>query len=126
MNKPAAISKRTGAARQRGRLPAAALALLCALGAGTALANGPNDPPANQPRREEGRPAQRDSREAVRERRWGDYEQRAEEQRRAMQDNVNNAEMNRRVGRMTADEKRDLRRQIQETGQELYALPPRR
>lgn len=110
----------------RGRLPAAVLALVCSLTAAAALANGPNDPPSNQPRREDSRQPPRDSREAVRERRWGDYEQRAEEQRRAMQENVNNAEMNRRVGRMTADEKRDLRRQIQETGQELYALPPRR
>lgn len=54
------------------------------------------------------------------------YEARAEEQRRAMQDNNRNAEMNRRVGRMTADERRDLRRQINEAGAEVYALPPRR
>ncbi|UTY60817.1 hypothetical protein HPQ68_17135 [Massilia sp. erpn] len=93
--------------------------------AAAAWANGPTDPPSNQPRREESRPAPRESRE-TRDRRWGDYEQRAEEQRRAMQENVNNAEMSRRVGRMTADEKRDLRRQITETGQELYAIPPRR
>jgi len=38
------------------------------------------------------------------------YESRAEEQRRAMQENNRNAEMSRRVGRMTADERRDLRR----------------
>jgi hypothetical protein len=54
------------------------------------------------------------------------YEARAEEQRRAMQDNNRNAEMSRRVGRMTADERRDLRRQINEAGAEVYALPPRR
>ena len=54
------------------------------------------------------------------------YESRAEEQRRAMQENNRNAEMNRRVGRMTADERRDLRRQINEAGAEVYALPPRR
>lgn len=125
MNKPAATSKRTGEAHLRRHLPAAALALACSLTAAAAWANGPTDPPSNQPRREESRPAPRESREA-RDRRWGDYEQRAEEQRRAMQENVNNAEMNRRVGRMTADEKRDLRRQITETGQELYAIPPRR
>lgn len=54
------------------------------------------------------------------------YESRAEEQRRAMQENNRNAEMSRRVGRMTADERRDLRRQINEAGAEVYALPPRR
>ena len=37
------------------------------------------------------------------------YESRAEEQRRAMQENNRNAEMSRRVGRMTADERRRTR-----------------
>ena len=54
------------------------------------------------------------------------YEARAEEQRRAMQEASRNAEMSRRVGRMTADERRDLRRQINEVGQDIYATPPRR
>jgi uncharacterized protein HemX len=54
------------------------------------------------------------------------YEERAEEQRRAMQEASRNAEMNRRVGRMTPDERRDLRRQINEVGQDLYAVPPKR
>jgi hypothetical protein len=54
------------------------------------------------------------------------YEARAEEQRRAMQEASRNAELNRRVGRMTPDERRDLRRQINEVGQDLYANPPRR
>ncbi|WP_229257447.1 hypothetical protein [Duganella callida] len=54
------------------------------------------------------------------------YEARAEEQRRAMQEAARNAEMNRRAGRMTPDERRDLRRQINEVGQDLYANPPRR
>jgi hypothetical protein len=54
------------------------------------------------------------------------YEARAEEQRRAMQEAGRNAEMNRRVGRMTPDERRDLRRQINEVSQDLYAVPPRR
>jgi hypothetical protein len=44
------------------------------------------------------------------------YEARAEEQRRAMQEASRNAELNRRVGRMTPDERRDLRRQINEVG----------
>ena len=54
------------------------------------------------------------------------YEARAEEQRRAMQEASRNAEMNRRVGRMTPDERRDLRRQINEVGQDIYSTPPRR
>ncbi len=54
------------------------------------------------------------------------YEERAEEQRRAMQEASRNAEMNRRVGRMTPDERRDLRRQINEVSQDLYAVPPKR
>jgi len=53
------------------------------------------------------------------------YEGRAEEQRRAMQESSHNAEMNRRAGRLTPDERRDLRRQINEVGQDLYANPPR-
>ncbi|MYM36337.1 hypothetical protein GTP38_18555 [Duganella sp. FT94W] len=54
------------------------------------------------------------------------YEERAEEHRRAMQEASRNAEMNRRVGRMTPDERRDLRRQINEVGQDLYSVPPKR
>lgn len=54
------------------------------------------------------------------------YEERAEEQRRAMQEAARNAEMNRRVGRMTPDERRDLRRQINEVSQDLYSMPPKR
>ncbi|GJI99710.1 hypothetical protein RugamoR64_02490 [Duganella rhizosphaerae] len=53
------------------------------------------------------------------------YEARAEEQRRAMQEAGRNAEMNRRAGRLTPDERRDLRRQINEVGQDIYANPPR-
>lgn len=54
------------------------------------------------------------------------YEVRAEEHRRAMQEASRNAEINRRVGRLTPDERRDLRRQINEVGQDIYANPPRR
>jgi len=53
------------------------------------------------------------------------FEARAEEQRRAVQEAGHNAEVNRRMGRMTPDERRDLRRQINEVGQDLYANPPR-
>jgi hypothetical protein len=54
------------------------------------------------------------------------YEGRAEEQRRAMEAASRNAEMGRRTGRLTPDERRDLRRQINEVGQDLYANPPQR
>ncbi|WP_432379282.1 hypothetical protein [Duganella sp. P38] len=54
------------------------------------------------------------------------YELRADEQRRAMQEASRNAEMSRRVGRMTPDERRDLRRQINEASQDLYSVPPKR
>lgn len=52
------------------------------------------------------------------------FEARAEEQRRAMEAASRNAEMGRRTGRLTPDERRDLRRQINEVGQDLYANPP--
>lgn len=52
------------------------------------------------------------------------FEGRAEEQRRAMEAATRNAEMGRRTGRLTPDERRDLRRQINEVGQDLYANPP--
>jgi hypothetical protein len=81
------------------------------------------DPGNNPPPKKEGR--ERDFRDS----RWADnraYAARAEEQRRIMEDNSNNAEMSRRMGRMSADERRDLRRQINEAGQEVYALPPKR
>lgn len=73
----------------------------------------------------------RDGRES-RDPRWGDardprsFEARAEEQRRLMEENNSNAEASRRMGRMTADERRDLRRQINEAGQQVYSLPPKR
>ena len=54
------------------------------------------------------------------------YEARAEEQRRALDAASRNAEMGRRTGRLTPDERRDLRRQINEVGQDLYANPPQR
>jgi hypothetical protein len=103
---------------------AASIAVCCSLFAASAQAAGdpPNNPP---PKKERGGREFRDSR-------WGDardprsFEARAEEQRRIMEENSSNVEMNRRMGRMTADERRDLRRQINEAGQEVYALPPKR
>ena len=58
------------------------------------------------------------------------FEARAEEQRRQLQmqqdQNQQNAESNRRGGRLTPDERRDLRRQINEAGMDLYPKSPRR
>ncbi|AVR97688.1 hypothetical protein C9I28_20140 [Pseudoduganella armeniaca] len=89
----------------------------------------PGDGP---PRRDERGQQNQQNRRDFRDSRWGDaadqrsFEARAEEQRRIMQENANNAEMSRRMSRMTADERRDLRRQINEAGQEVYSLTPRR
>jgi hypothetical protein len=99
-----------------------ALAVGAGLLSGAALAEGGSD--------QQGRDAPRDQRsQPAREARQIDprnYEARAEEQRRALQDASHNAEINRRVGRLTPDERRDLRRQINEVGQDIYATPPRR
>lgn len=58
------------------------------------------------------------------------FEQRAEEQRRQLQaqqdQNAQNNADARRGQRMTPDERRDLRRQINEAGVELYQKNPRR
>lgn len=50
------------------------------------------------------------------------FDTRAEEQRRASE----GADASRRTGRLTPDERRDLRRQINEVGQDIYSNPPRR
>jgi hypothetical protein len=57
----------------------------------------------------------------------GDARAMRDEQRRQMQQeqNMRNAENLRRSGRMTPDERRDLRRQINEAGMDLYPNPPR-
>jgi hypothetical protein len=58
------------------------------------------------------------------------FEARAEEHRRMLQarqeQNANSQEAARRGGRLTPDERRDLRRQINEAGIDLYANPKRR
>jgi hypothetical protein len=113
-----------------------ASALVCGL-LGASLAHADGDGPNGQQRRDQPPPqSQQHQQNAPRgdQPRSGDarqldprsYEARAEEQRRAMQDASRNAEMSRRVGRMTPDERRDLRRQINEVSQDLYAVPPRR
>jgi glycerate-2-kinase len=102
------------------RASVGALAVCTLLGAAVpALASGPDNP---QQRKEERSDRNRNE---DRERAQRDMEARAEERRRMLQDSTNNAEASRRV-RMTADERRDLRRQINEAGAEVYALPPRR
>ncbi len=94
---------------------------------------GPNDgPPRRDERGQQQNQQSQQSQHNRRDSRWGDasdgrsFEARAEEQRRLMQENANNAEMSRRMSRMTADERRDLRRQINEAGQEVYSVTPRR
>lgn len=58
------------------------------------------------------------------------FEARAEEQRRLLQlqqeQNAQHADAARRNGRLTPDERRDLRRQINEAGQDLYPQARRR
>ncbi|KAB8045360.1 hypothetical protein [Janthinobacterium aquaticum] len=49
------------------------------------------------------------------------FDTRADDQRRG-----NDGAESRRTGRMTPDERRDLRRQINEAGQDIYSNPPRR
>lgn len=104
--------------------------LLCGGLLGAAMAHA--DQSGDQPRRDQQQPAPRDRHDAHQSeqaRQAPDprsYEARAEEQRRAMQEASRNAEISRRVGRMTPDERRDLRRQINEAGQDIYANPPRR
>jgi len=110
-----------------GRLSAGALLISSVfsgalLAAAPAHAFGPGD--REPPRREER--DQRDHRSDSRDReRDARAFERAEERRRTMQES-GNADMSRRVDRMTPDERRDLRRQINEAGQEIYVRPQRR
>jgi len=85
-----------------------------------------NAPRQAEPRQAEARQADPHQAEQPRQVDPRSYEARAEEQRRAMQEAGRNAEMSRRVGRLTPDERRDLRRQINEVGQDIYSTPPRR
>jgi hypothetical protein len=107
-----------------------ASALVCCglLAGAVAHADGGDGPQRREPQHQQGQRDQRDQQRPAEGRQLDprSYEARAEEQRRAMQEATRNAEMNRRVGRMTPDERRDLRRQINEVSQDLYANPPRR
>ncbi len=98
----------------------------CGLTAGVAQADGGEGPQRREPPQHQQGGQRNEQRYDSRQLDPRSYEARAEEQRRAMQEASRNAEINRRVGRMTPDERRDLRRQINEVGQDLYANPPRR
>lgn len=54
------------------------------------------------------------------------YDNRAEDQRRSQQAQEQNSESVRRSGRLTPDERRDLRRQINEAGADIYPSRPSR
>lgn len=104
-----------------------AAALSCAaLGAAWAQERRESQQQVQQVQRFEQRDQQREQRVDPRQFEARNYELRADEQRRAMQEASRNAEMSRRVGRMTPDERRDLRRQINEASQDLYSVPPKR
>ena len=121
MSKQAHDRSRAGAQRARAAI-ASLLVAVCGMLPSFAHA-GPNDGP---PRRDNQQQQQR------RDSQWGDgadarsFEARAEEQRRIMQENASNAEISRRMSRMTPDERRDLRRQINDARIEVYSNPPRR
>ncbi len=106
-----------------GRVSVGALLVSCTLLAAAAPVHAAGERDRDPPRREE-----RDSRD-VRDLRERDRDsrsfERTEERRRMLQE-AGNAEMSRRVDRMTPDERRDLRRQINEAGQEIYVRPQRR
>jgi hypothetical protein len=113
------------------RLARHAVVLLVLAGAGLGAAS------AQHSQRDDGQPAPRPERfqlprDEGRDMRGNDaraYEARDEQRRQAQmqQEQANrNAENMRRSGRMTPDERRDLRRQINEAGVDLYPANPRR
>lgn len=117
---PCAVSARFSA-----RTVLSSLAFACALVSGIAQAQ--SQPPRRdeQPQLQSQRFEQpsRSNDNRMREQRDArSYDTRAEEQRRAN----DGGDSSRRTGRMTPDERRDLRRQINEVGQDIYSNPPRR
>lgn len=99
---------------------AAVLVAVSLLGGSVAgAAGGPPGPqqPQQPPQQRDEAPRFNDNRGAEQ------RDSRADEQRRAMQER---ADASRRNGRLTPDERRDLRRQINEAGNDLYANPKRR
>ncbi len=120
---------------------ALALACLFSSAASPAMArygdkeHGPSNKPERMERRQEMRaqhqaqaPQQRQAEPLRNDMRQ--FDARAEEHRRALQDQqdaqARGNDSNRRGGRLTPDERRDLRRQINEAGADLYRNTPRR
>lgn len=111
-------------ARVSARLVLSSIAMVVMLG--SSLAQAQSQPPRrdDQPQLQSQRfeQPQRSNDSRMREQRDArSYDTRAEEQRRG-----NDGVESRRTGRMTPDERRDLRRQINEAGQDIYSNPPRR
>ncbi|TWI66588.1 hypothetical protein IP91_02407 [Pseudoduganella lurida] len=132
MNHQRQDRNRAGALR-RARAWAGALALVIGAVVAAPAGAGPSDGPQRRDDRRESRDSRdsRDDRAQEQSGRWGgsadprSFEARAEEQRRVLQENANNAEMTRRMSRMTPDERADLRRQINDARQEVYSVPRR-
>ncbi len=121
------------------RIAAACLIGVAALGSMSTATAGPDRDPRQraaeqqrqpQVRNEDRNPRYVDERRDQRQFDQRAFEQRAEEQRRMMQaqqeQNAQNADAFRRSGRLTPDERRDLRRQINEAGADIYQNKPRR
>ena len=86
-----------------------------------------NDAPRQQQRQYDDRPQRQDE---ERQRRSDDdraFQQQAEDQRRRLQEQQQSQNQeSRRSGRLTPDERRDLRRQINEAGADIYQRQRRR
>jgi hypothetical protein len=106
----------------------AGIALCCSLlGAGLAAA-GPSDR-YDQGRGQDSRDDGQRGRDARQQQGQDPQDPRAyqrQEQRRMIEMQDSERGDPRRGGRMTLDERRDLRRQINEVGQDIYSNPPRR
>lgn len=86
-----------------------------------------NNQPAQPTARGQAQPRQAEPGRADPGRADRSFDARADEQRRQLQPQESpHADAFRRNGRLTADERRDLRRQINEAGQDIYANTPRR
>ena len=101
--------------------------LLCSA-VGTAVAEGRSDQGSrgggqSDNRYEQRQDARQDSRQDQRQDRA--YQNQGEQRRMTQVQDPDRGD-SRRGGRMTADERRDLRRQINEVGQDIYGNPPRR
>lgn len=124
---PCAVAARVSvqaSARISARVVLSSLAFVCMLGSG--LAQAQSQPPRrdDQPQLQSQRfeQSQRNNDNRLRDQRDArSFDTRADDQRRS-----NDGAESRRTGRMTPDERRDLRRQINEAGQDIYSNPPRR